>query len=398
EEEPDEEPLPPILLAIPTRALAFLEQSAHQWDFDPFALTDMTGERPIRSMGLYLFHQFDLTDKFGIQLPVLEAFLDLVEEGYKRHGNPYHNCTHSADVAQTCCFILSRHGLASWLSDIEVLALLFAALIHDFEHTGTTNNYHVQSRSQLAVVYNDKSVLESYHVSAVFRKMHEQGPKYRQFRSLVIEMVLATDMSTHFAQVTAMKDAIPCPENLPRVDILAYILHAADISHPAKIWRLHERWTGKLTAEFFAQGDREKELGLACSPLCDRDKTMVASSQVGFIEYIVEPCFHTLLQLLQSVKFLLNPPRQTAPGADSNGESGSSRGGDDEDGEVTGSRPTNPTPDTMDRLRDLHDWDVLSILCSNRDRWRDLAESEKRRVAVIDEVNEEEEQEEEAEN
>uniref|UniRef100_A0A1I8HUS8 PDEase domain-containing protein n=1 Tax=Macrostomum lignano TaxID=282301 RepID=A0A1I8HUS8_9PLAT len=290
EEEPDEEPLPPILLAIPTRALAFLEQSAHQWDFDPFALTDMTGERPIRSMGLYLFHQFDLTDKFGIQLPVLEAFLDLVEEGYKRHGNPYHNCTHSADVAQTCCFILSRHGLASWLSDIEVLALLFAALIHDFEHTGTTNNYHVQSRSQLAVVYNDKSVLESYHVSAVFRKMHEQGAKcnlvkclspteYRQFRSLVIEMVLATDMSTHFAQVTAMKDAIPCPENLPRVDILAYILHAADISHPAKIWRLHERWTGKLTAEFFAQGDREKELGLACSPLCDRDKTMVASSQ-----------------------------------------------------------------------------------------------------------------------
>lgn len=33
--------------------------------------------------------------------------------------------------------------------------------------------------------------------------------------------------------------------------------------------------------EFFNQGDKEKEQGLPCSPLCDRNTTPVAESQVG---------------------------------------------------------------------------------------------------------------------
>ena len=33
--------------------------------------------------------------------------------------------------------------------------------------------------------------------------------------------------------------------------------------------------------EFFVQGDREKELGLEYSPLCDRHNTMVPQSQIG---------------------------------------------------------------------------------------------------------------------
>ena len=33
--------------------------------------------------------------------------------------------------------------------------------------------------------------------------------------------------------------------------------------------------------EFFVQGDREAELGLEYSPLCDRHNTMVPQSQIG---------------------------------------------------------------------------------------------------------------------
>ena len=33
--------------------------------------------------------------------------------------------------------------------------------------------------------------------------------------------------------------------------------------------------------EFFKQGEKEKELGLPCSPLCDRENTLVAESQIG---------------------------------------------------------------------------------------------------------------------
>lgn len=32
------------------------------------------------------------------------------------------------------------------LSEIEVLAIIFAAAIHDYEHTGTTNSFHIQTK------------------------------------------------------------------------------------------------------------------------------------------------------------------------------------------------------------------------------------------------------------
>jgi len=34
---------------------------------------------------------------------------------------------------------------------------------------------------------------------------------------------------------------------------MSLILHAADISHPAKSWELHYRWTMALMEEFFRQ-------------------------------------------------------------------------------------------------------------------------------------------------
>ena len=33
-----------------------------------------------------------------------------------------------------------------WLNDLELFASLFAALIHDFEHSGTNNGFHINSR------------------------------------------------------------------------------------------------------------------------------------------------------------------------------------------------------------------------------------------------------------
>jgi len=62
---------------------------------------------------------------------------------------------------------------------------------------------------------------------------------------------------------------------------LALVLHCADISHPGKPWEIHQSWTQSLMEEFFKQGEKEKELGLPCSPLCDRENTLVAESQIG---------------------------------------------------------------------------------------------------------------------
>ena len=37
--------------------------------------------------------------------------------------------------------------------------------------------------------------------------------EYREFRGLVIEMVLATDMSSHFQQIKAMKSMLALTDN-----------------------------------------------------------------------------------------------------------------------------------------------------------------------------------------
>lgn len=142
--------------------------------------------------------------------------------------------------------------------------MFIAAIVHDFEHTGTSNNFHIQSRSarqktkflltskdffffsafrsDVALIYNDRAVLENHHVSAAFRLMRlddynilaEFSPEeykfdvggnfssvfvfneffflLRNFRHLVIEMVLATDMSSHFTQLKTMKTFLSMPE------------------------------------------------------------------------------------------------------------------------------------------------------------------------------------------
>lgn len=56
-----------------------------------------------------------------------------------------------------------------------------------------------------------------------------------------------------------------------------------------------------LLDEFFLQGDKERELGLPFSPLCDRNNTLVAESQIGFIEFIVEPSMGVCADMLECI-------------------------------------------------------------------------------------------------
>lgn len=90
-------------------------------------------------------------------------------------------------------------------------------------------------------------------------------------------------------------------ETIDKQKALSLLLHCADISHPSKTWHLHEKWTNLLVQEFFAQGDKEKELGLPFSPLCDRNNTHIAQSQIGFINFIVEPSMGVLGDMIDKI-------------------------------------------------------------------------------------------------
>ncbi len=63
--------------------------------------------------------------------------------------------------------------------EFDKLALAFSALMHDLNHTGKSNKFMIAKLTDLAIIYNDKSVLEMHHVSQAFRMM--QDPKYDIF-------------------------------------------------------------------------------------------------------------------------------------------------------------------------------------------------------------------------
>lgn len=286
-------------------------QTLDDWSFDVFALTEAANGMPVKYLGYDLLNRYGIIHKFKVPPATLEIFLTKIEEGYCKFKNPYHNNLHAADVAQTVHYILCQIGMMHWMSDLEIFATLLAALIHDFEHTGTTNNFHVMSGSDKAMLYNDRAVLENHHISAAFRVINEDDcnvlgnlskEEYRELRTLVIDMVLATDMSYHFQQLKNMKNLLTLAE--PTVDkskALALVLHCCDIAHPAKAYEVHHRWTMLLLEEFFRQGDLELALGLPYSPLCDRNNTLVAESQIGFIEFIVEPSMAACADMLECI-------------------------------------------------------------------------------------------------
>ncbi|MFH4975533.1 hypothetical protein AB6A40_002242 [Gnathostoma spinigerum] len=291
---------------IPTEIAAYL-QDIDTWSFNEFELHEASSGHALKYVVLELFNRYGFFERFKIPYQTLDNYLQALEIGYSKHNNPYHNIMHAADVTQSSHFMLSQTGLASTLSDLELFSVIFGAMIHDYEHTGHTNSFHIQSGSAFALLYNDKSVLENHHVSACYRLMKDDNrnilqrlsrQEYREMRNLVIDIVLATDMSTHFAQIKAMKNMLALPDGIDNGKVLSLIVHACDISHATKPWDIHYRWTEGVLEEFFRQGDLEASMGLPYSPLCDRHTVHVAESQIGFIDFIVEPTMVVCDELL----------------------------------------------------------------------------------------------------
>ena len=65
-------------------------------------------------------------------------------------------------MLQSSCYMLAalREKARGHIRPIDVLALIVAAAAHDMDHPGQSNAYNVLTGSELALRYNDKSVLE----------------------------------------------------------------------------------------------------------------------------------------------------------------------------------------------------------------------------------------------
>uniref|UniRef100_A0A8B9JYH7 Phosphodiesterase n=1 Tax=Astyanax mexicanus TaxID=7994 RepID=A0A8B9JYH7_ASTMX len=292
-------------------------EDIHRWGVDIFKISKYSGNRPLTVTMYSIFQERDLLKMFKIPADTFITFMMALEENY-RSDVAYHNSIHAADVVQSTNVLLSTPALEAVFTDLEILAALFASAIHDVDHPGVSNQFLINTNSELALMYNDASVLENHHLAVGFKLLQEENcdifqnlsKKQRQsLRKIVIDMVLATDMSKHMNLLADLKTMVETKKVTSlgvllldnysdRIQVLQNMVHCADLSNPTKPLELYRQWTDRIMVEFFTQGDRERERGMEISPMCDKHNASIEKSQVGFIDYIVHPLWETWADLV----------------------------------------------------------------------------------------------------
>nr|3TVX_A Chain A, cAMP-specific 3',5'-cyclic phosphodiesterase 4A [Homo sapiens]3TVX_B Chain B, cAMP-specific 3',5'-cyclic phosphodiesterase 4A [Homo sapiens] len=292
-------------------------ENLNKWGLNIFCVSDYAGGRSLTCIMYMIFQERDLLKKFRIPVDTMVTYMLTLEDHY--HADvAYHNSLHAADVLQSTHVLLATPALDAVFTDLEILAALFAAAIHDVDHPGVSNQFLINTNSELALMYNDESVLENHHLAVGFKLLQEDNcdifqnlsKRQRQsLRKMVIDMVLATDMSKHMTLLADLKTMVETKKVTSsgvllldnysdRIQVLRNMVHCADLSNPTKPLELYRQWTDRIMAEFFQQGDRERERGMEISPMCDKHTASVEKSQVGFIDYIVHPLWETWADLV----------------------------------------------------------------------------------------------------
>ncbi|XP_035807888.2 cAMP-specific 3',5'-cyclic phosphodiesterase 4C-like isoform X4 [Amphiprion ocellaris] len=292
-------------------------EDINRWGLDIFKIAEFSGNRPLTAIMYAVFQERDLLKTFKVPVDTFITFMMTLEDHY--HADvAYHNNIHAADVVQSTHVLLSTPALEAVFTDLEIMAVLFASAIHDVDHPGVTNQFLINTSSELAVMYNDTSVLENHHLAVGFKLLQGDNcdifqnlsKKQRDsLRKMVIDMVLATDMSKHMNFLADMKTMVETKKVTSlgvllldnysdRIQVLQNMIHCADLSNPTKPLELYRRWTDRIMVEFFTQGDRERDKGMEISPMCDKHNASIEKSQVGFIDYIVHPLWETWADLV----------------------------------------------------------------------------------------------------
>ena len=205
-------------------------------------------------------------------------------------------------------------------------------MIHDFKHPGLNNGFLINTAHEIATKYNDISVLENFHIAEAFNIIRSD-PKYdifsllkkdeiKTFRKKIIDCVLSTDMSSHaryfnMIKLKVEKFDIKNGNNAELIfldsegfsqtqqEFCNLILHFSDIANPAKPFEVYKPWMHTVMEEFFLQGDKEKELGIPISFLCNRETVNIEGSQIGFIDGIVLPFAIPIIEIFPSLNFFI---------------------------------------------------------------------------------------------
>lgn len=241
----------------------------------------------------------------------------------QRHyrDNPYHNWLHGFSVFQHCYYqlyvALTQKSKPRYL---DVFGLLIAALCHDFDHPGFTNSFLVEVEDELAIKYNDMSVLENHHANlacGLLRK-DETGigaaldrSEQQTLRRIIIRCILDTDMTRHSETCQKCSALVSVAQDEDRSTAedrqfwLSLCVHTADLSGQVQPWASALEWEKRVSQEFLRQASHELERGITPAPFMQfsfEDVKQRGKLQRNFIDYVLVPIWDPYTQLMPALR------------------------------------------------------------------------------------------------
>lgn len=313
-----------------------------------FSAHDFSEDELVYAAFFMLQHALHMTELERYRLPAADliTFLFASRAAYNSFVH-YHNFRHVIDVMQAVFYFLLRIGtlppyarkgehppdhpgpesaIGNLLRPFDALTLLISAIGHDVGHPGVNNAFLVALNAPLAQLYNDKSVLESFHCAAysqILRRYWKSTFEDNAMRALMINSILATDMGLHFkymADLCNMREKVHhngsmgewSPQIIDEYRTLTcgLLIKCADISNVARPFGIAARWADILQLEFANQGIMEGDLGMPTTlfggPPELGNLTKLANSQTGFMNIFALPLFEAVSDILPGMAFAVD--------------------------------------------------------------------------------------------
>ncbi|XP_049824772.1 cAMP and cAMP-inhibited cGMP 3',5'-cyclic phosphodiesterase 10A isoform X2 [Aethina tumida] len=264
-------------------------------------------ENLLQYMPQYCIFMFrEIIGEEFLDMQVLMRFVLTVRKMYR--NNPYHNFEHGFTVTHCMYNMLIRNkGI---FSQIENSALMIAALCHDIDHRGLTNNFLKLTGDNLALLY-EESIMENHHIQVTMMILNDcpilidlsENDRQVLLREIK-DNILATDLVQFFkvkSKLSNLLHEFDFSDEEHRQLLRTVMMTGADLSGNAKPFLVAKVVMQNLYKEFYHQGDMEKELGLRPLSTMDRDReSQIPDDQVYFQSVLVLPCYYILKVLLPS--------------------------------------------------------------------------------------------------
>jgi len=256
---------------------------------------------------MYLFKTFILSFEYKKVSPLaLKEFILDVCDAYL--DVPYHNLHHATNVLHTTYMLLNKCELYDKLNPDILFATLIAALVHDIGHPGNNNIFEINTFSELALKYNDLSVLEQHHCALAFELVKKNNlnsnmnrDDFCLFRKTIVTCILGTDMAHHKASTELLIKKTNTGFDFKILDeqilVCKMLLHAADIGNPIQTPEVCEEWSTLVSQEFHNQAMKETEHGIKPTHSLVSCELSFYSGEINYIKYVCLPYWEALTEI-----------------------------------------------------------------------------------------------------